>query len=69
MRVTHLITRLILGGAQENTVASVLGFREKTDIEVELISGPTRGPEGSLEAAFSNAPGARSSSIDCRICG
>ena len=25
MRVTHVITRLIVGGAQENTIASVLG--------------------------------------------
>ena len=27
MRVTHVITRLIVGGAQENTIASVLGLR------------------------------------------
>ena len=26
MRVTHVITRLIVGGAQENTIASVLGL-------------------------------------------
>ena len=26
MRVTHIITRLIVGGAQENTVATVLGL-------------------------------------------
>src|SRR5215471_12645671 len=49
MRVTHVITRLIVGGAQENTVASVLGLRRKPGLEVNLISGPTRGPEGSLE--------------------
>jgi len=29
MRVTHIITRLVVGGAQENTVASVLGLRQK----------------------------------------
>src|SRR5205809_323946 len=57
MRVTHVITRLILGGAQENTVASVLGLRQKTRLQVELVSGPTRGPEGSVESAFGNAPG------------
>ncbi len=57
MRVTHLITRLILGGAQENTVASVLGLREKIGLQVELISGPTHGPEGSLEGAFAKTPG------------
>ncbi len=49
MRVTHVITRLIVGGAQENTIASVLGLRRKPGLEVHLISGPTYGPEGSLE--------------------
>ena len=57
MRVTHLITRLILGGAQENTVASVLGLHEIPGLQVELISGPTHGLEGSLENAFSSLPG------------
>jgi glycosyltransferase involved in cell wall biosynthesis len=57
MRVTHVITRLIVGGAQENTVASVLGLRQKPDLEVSLISGPTFGPEGSLETAFDSIPG------------
>ncbi len=57
MRVTHIITRLIVGGAQENTVASVLGLREKPGLEVDLISGPTASGEGSLEGAFENAPG------------
>ena len=50
MRVTHVITRLIVGGAQENTVASVLGLRQKAGLELRLISGPTFGPEGSLES-------------------
>jgi len=49
MRVTHVITRLVVGGAQENTVASVLGLRNKPDVEVSLIAGPTVGPEGSVE--------------------
>ncbi len=57
MRVTHIITRLILGGAQENTVASVLGLGDRPDLEVGLISGPTRGPEGSLEDSFAGRPG------------
>jgi len=57
MRVTHIITRLILGGAQENTIASVLGLRERHGVDAELISGPTRGPEGSLEEAFAKTPG------------
>ncbi|MBI2947403.1 MAG: glycosyltransferase family 1 protein, partial [Verrucomicrobia bacterium] len=49
MRVTHVITRLIVGGAQENTLASVLGLRAKPGVEINLIAGPTTGPEGSLE--------------------
>ncbi|MBI3877094.1 MAG: glycosyltransferase family 4 protein [Verrucomicrobia bacterium] len=57
MRVTHVITRLIVGGAQENTVASVLGLREKPGVEVQLVSGPTTGPEGSLEERMHSVPG------------
>ena len=58
MRVIHVITRLIVGGAQENTVTSVLGLRQKPGLEVSLISGPTEGPEGSLEPLFSPCPSA-----------
>ena len=46
-RVLHLITRLIVGGAQENTIASV----ERVDperFESHLWTGPQTGPEGSL---------------------
>lgn len=57
MRVTHVITRLVVGGAQENTIASVLGLRRKADLDVNLISGPTTGPEGSLESTLADAPG------------
>ena len=49
MRVTHIITRLVIGGAQENTLATIRGLRAKPGVEVKLISGPTLGPEGSLE--------------------
>jgi glycosyltransferase involved in cell wall biosynthesis len=56
MRVTHVITRLIVGGAQENTIASVLRLRRMPEMEVRLISGPTIGPEGSLEDLVSNVP-------------
>lgn len=58
MRVTHVITRLIIGGAQENTVYSVLGLREKPGLQVDLLTGPSHGPEGSLEDRFSRSPGA-----------
>ncbi|MGD0252998.1 MAG: glycosyltransferase family 4 protein [Verrucomicrobiota bacterium] len=57
MRVTHIITRLVVGGAQENTVATVLGLRQKSGVAVDLISGSTAGPEGSLEPEFTRAPG------------
>jgi len=57
MRVTHVITRLIVGGAQENTIASVLGLQRAHDVEVHLISGPTAGPEGSLEPSVAAIPG------------
>jgi glycosyltransferase involved in cell wall biosynthesis len=56
MRVTHIITRLVVGGAQENTVASVLGLRQKPGVEIHLLSGPTTGPEGSLESEFAGTP-------------
>lgn len=56
MRVTHVITRLIVGGAQENTIATVLGLQKKPDLQVDLISGSTHGPEGSLESAFVSKP-------------
>jgi len=49
MRVTHLITRLVIGGAQENTLATIRGLRAKPGVEVKLVAGPTIGPEGSLE--------------------
>ncbi len=51
MRVAHVITRLIVGGAQENTVATVFGLHRKADVTVRLYSGPTTGPEGSLESS------------------
>jgi hypothetical protein len=53
MRVTHIITRLVVGGAQENTVATVLGLRQKPGVKVNLLSGPTTGPEGTLESEVS----------------
>ena len=49
MRVLHVITRLVVGGAQENTIASVHGLRARYGVDARLISGPTTGPEGTLE--------------------
>jgi glycosyltransferase involved in cell wall biosynthesis len=57
MRVTHIITRLIVGGAQENTLASVLGLGRKAGLNVDLISGRSEGREGSLEHLLEACPG------------
>jgi glycosyltransferase involved in cell wall biosynthesis len=47
MKIVHVITRLIVGGAQENTLLSCRGQHEQGH-EVTLITGPALGPEGSL---------------------
>lgn len=49
MRVIHVITRLIVGGAQENTIETVLGLNERPGLDVSLVAGPTTGQEGTLE--------------------
>jgi glycosyltransferase involved in cell wall biosynthesis len=49
IKVAHIITRFIIGGAQENTLLTVVGLQRTNKYEVTLISGPTQGPEGSLE--------------------
>lgn len=48
MNVAHIITRLILGGAQENTLHNVEDQHELFNDSVALITGPAEGPEGSL---------------------
>jgi glycosyltransferase involved in cell wall biosynthesis len=50
MKIVHVITRLIVGGAQENTLLSCRGQHEQGH-EVTLITGPALGPEGSLLSA------------------
>ncbi|OXU14611.1 glycosyltransferase family 4 protein [Sedimentisphaera salicampi] len=47
MNIVHVITRLIVGGAQENTIITC---REqvKRGHKVTLITGPSPGPEGDL---------------------
>lgn len=47
MKIAHVITRLIIGGAQENTLLSCEG-QHALGHEVTLITGPAEGPEGSL---------------------
>jgi glycosyltransferase involved in cell wall biosynthesis len=48
MRIVHVITRLILGGAQENTVLTVDDLHHRYHDDVTLITGPAEGPEGDL---------------------
>ncbi|MBI4845773.1 MAG: glycosyltransferase family 4 protein [Candidatus Omnitrophica bacterium] len=48
IRVLHIITRFIIGGAQENTLLTVLGLGQTGRYELTLMSGPAIGPEGSL---------------------
>jgi glycosyltransferase involved in cell wall biosynthesis len=48
LRVLHIITRLIVGGAQENTLLTCEGLAAMPEYEVTLASGIDRGPEGDL---------------------
>jgi glycosyltransferase involved in cell wall biosynthesis len=50
MRIVHIITRLIIGGAQENTLLTVEGLANRYGDDVTLITGPAEGPEGDLFA-------------------
>ncbi len=47
MKIVHIITRLIVGGAQENNLLSCEGQHDRGH-DVTLITGPALGPEGSL---------------------
>ncbi len=55
MKIVHVITRLILGGAQENTLITCRLLAEHGH-EVTLITGPAIGPEGALFEQTRNAP-------------
>jgi len=47
LKVVHIITRLSLGGAQENTLITCRLLARRGH-DVTLIAGPARGPEGEL---------------------
>ena len=49
LKIVHVITRLIVGGAQENTILTCEG-QHRLGHDVTLITGPSSGPEGSLMA-------------------
>jgi glycosyltransferase involved in cell wall biosynthesis len=48
IRVLHIITRMIVGGAQENTLLSVVGLDAMREYDVTLLSGIDKGREGEL---------------------
>ena len=47
LKVCHVITRMIVGGAQENTLYTCQGLLESGH-DVTLVTGPSPGPEGEL---------------------
>ena len=48
INVLHIITRMIVGGAQENTLLSVVGLDAMPEYDVTLISGIDKGKEGEM---------------------
>ncbi len=48
IKVVHIITRMVRGGAQENTLFT-LKYLDRSKYEIFLITGPPLGGEGSLE--------------------
>ncbi|HUG19584.1 MAG TPA: glycosyltransferase family 4 protein [Planctomycetaceae bacterium] len=61
LNVVHFITRMIVGGAQQNTLWTVLDQHRDYGDRVTLISGVDDGPEGSL------LDQARDAGIDVRV--
>lgn len=57
MKICHVITRMIVGGAQENTLFTCIGLA-KAGHEVTLVTGQSLGAEGML-LAQEQAPGIR----------
>lgn len=47
MKIVHIITRLVVGGAQENTLITCR-LLARRGYDVTLITGPAVGPEGAL---------------------
>lgn len=48
VKVLHVITRMIVGGAQENTLLTAAGIGQIPGYEVQLVSGADDGAEGEL---------------------
>ena len=56
IRVLHVITRLIVGGAQENTIFTAL-MLNSSRYRVDVVCGPQAGAEGSLHDEYINQGG------------
>lgn len=54
IKVLHVITRMIVGGAQENTLLTAAGLGQMPGYEVHLATGTDDGTEGEIPAS---APG------------
>lgn len=63
MRILHVITRLILGGAQENTLLTCEGLHARGH-DICLAAGPPEGPEGDLLERARHG-GYRLETVDC----
>lgn len=64
MKVAHVITRMIVGGAQENTLFTCLDLMQRHGDDVLLITGPALGPEGDLMQRMPGAGDVQTSYID-----
>ena len=64
MKVAHVITRMIVGGAQENTLFTCLDLMHRHGDDVLLITGPALGPAGDLMQRMPGAGGVRTHYVD-----
>lgn len=64
MKIAHIITRMIVGGAQENTLFTCLDLVRHYHDDVLLITGPALGPEGDLMQKMAGAGEVRTVYVD-----
>ncbi len=64
MKIAHIITRMIVGGAQENTLFTCLDLLRIHGDDVLLITGPALGPEGDLLQKMPGAGEVRTVYVD-----
>ena len=67
MRVMHIITRMIVGGAQENTLYNCMDLIRHHADEVILVTGPTTGPEGKLHSPAQGLASEKAAAADDHI--